>query len=85
MLHSLHLRVSVLYVLIHQARFQPHLPAATNVGMKTETGHLHSQTSPPKQAEVHFSKVTAFKSLSVDMNTISRVMLSTSKVMDTPR
>jgi len=31
---------------------------------------------PPKQAQVHFSKVTAFKSLSVDMNTTSRLMPS---------
>ena len=37
---------------------------------------------PPKQAQVHFSKVTAFKSLSVDMNTISRLMLSTSSQTD---
>lgn len=56
MLHSLHLQVSVLYVLIHRARFQPHLPAATNVGMKTETGHLHSQTSPPNKQKFIFSR-----------------------------
>lgn len=37
---------------------------------------------PPKQAQVHFSKVTAFTSLSVDMNMISRLMLSTHKLMD---
>lgn len=76
MLHSLHLRVLVPDVLIHQARFQPPLPTAINAGMKTETV-LHSQI-PSKQAQVHFSKVTAFKSLSVDRNTVSRLMLSTS-------
>lgn len=38
--------------------------------------------NPPKQAQVHFSKVTAFKSLSVDVNTTSRVMLFTSSQTD---
>lgn len=86
MLHSLHLHVSVLNVLIHKARFQPHLPTAINMGMKTNWPP--SLKHPPKQAQVHFSKVTAFKSLSVDMSMIGRLMPSTSKRMDgasTPR
>lgn len=66
MLHSLHLQVSLLNVLTHEARFQPCLPAAINAGRKTETGLLYSQTSP-KHAQVCFSKVAVFKSLSVDM------------------
>lgn len=81
MLHSLHLQVSVLNVLTHEARFQPCLPAAINAGRKTETGLLYSQTSP-KQAQVYFSKVAVLKSLSVDMNMISRLMLSTSSRSD---
>lgn len=81
MLHSLHLQVSVLNVLTHEARFQPCLPAAINSGRKTETGLLYSQTSP-KQAQVYFSKVAVFKSLSVDMSMISRLVLSTSSQTD---
>lgn len=54
------------------------LPSA---GRKTETGFLYSQTSP-KQAQEYFSKVAVFKSLSVDMSTISRLMLSTSSKTD---
>lgn len=81
MLHSCHLQVSVLNALTHEARFQPYLPAAINAGRKTETGLLYSQTSP-KQAQVYFSKVAVFKSLSVDMSMISRLMLFTSSQTD---
>lgn len=81
MLHSLHLRVSVLNALTHEAGFQPCLPAAIKAGRKTETGLLYSQTSP-KQAQVYSSKVAIFKSLSVDMSMISRLMLSSSSQTD---
>lgn len=81
MLHSLHLQVSLLNVLTHEARFQPCLPAAINAGRKTGTGLLYSQTSP-KQAQVYFSKVAVVKSLSVDTSMIRRLMLSTSSQTD---
>lgn len=64
-----------------EARFQPCLPAAINAGRKTETGLLYSQTSPPNKHKC-FSKVAVFKSLSVDMGTIRRLMLSTSSQTD---
>lgn len=86
-LHSLHLQVSLLNVLTHEARFQPCLPAAINTGRKTGIGLLYLQTSP-KQAQVYFSKVAVVKSLSVDMSVIRRLMLSTSSQTDeasTPR
>lgn len=80
MLHSLHLQVSFLMSSLTKPDFSLVYPLpSTQEGKQKLASFTHKL---PKQAQVYFSKVAVFKSLSVDKSMIRRLMLSTSRQTD---